>query len=66
MLEKSFNYDDVDLIIKMKKEFFYGGFIYDVEIPQEKLLKFLNENNEIFKSIANEYALKIRTNLKNQ
>jgi hypothetical protein len=59
ILENSFEYDEIDLVIQIQKRFFYGGTLYDVEISKEEFELFIADNINVFKKLGNEYAEKI-------
>jgi hypothetical protein len=55
----SFEYDQPELIIKINREFFYDGYLFDTEINQEKAAIFLDENHKFFEILAEEHMKKI-------
>ena len=61
LLEKNiskFNY--ADFLQKLKREFFYGGNLVDVEIPETKMKLFLEKNHSILNELADEHITKIK------
>ena len=61
LLEKNiskFNY--ADFLQKLKKEFFYGGNLVDVEIPEAKMKLFLEKNHSVLSELADEHITKIK------
>ena len=55
----SFEYDQPELIIRINREFFYDGYLFDTEINQEKAAIFLDENHKFFEILAEEHMKKI-------
>ena len=55
----SFEYDQPELIIKINREFFYDGYLFDTEINQDKAANFLEENHKFFEILAEEHMKKI-------
>ena len=61
LLEKNiskFNY--ADFLKKLKREFFYGGNLVDVEIPEAKMKLFLEKNHSVLSELADEHITKIK------
>ncbi len=59
-LEKnSFEIDMMDLEVFINEHFFYGGFLVDVDIPNEKMKIFFEKFENIFNTLAIEYMNKI-------
>ena len=44
---------------KLKKEFFYGGNLVDVQIPEAKMKLFLEKNHSVLSELADEHITKI-------
>lgn len=60
LIEKnSFEFDDVEFSIRTCNSFYYGGFLFDVDIPISKMGSFLEENRAIFEKVALEHIKKI-------
>jgi hypothetical protein len=57
--ENTFEFDGTEFEIKSIKKFFHGGRLADVTITNDKMLEFLNENEEEFKIFVKEYVEKI-------
>lgn len=55
----SFDLDLSHMQLEMLNEFYYGGFLVDVELPIPKVLVFLSKNKTIFDNWALEYIKKI-------
>jgi hypothetical protein len=53
-----FNY--ADFLQKLKREFFYGGNLVDVEIPEAKMKLFLEKNHSVLSELADEHITKIK------
>ena len=64
VLNNSFEFDLVGLEEKMQKEFYYGGFLFDVLIDEKKVKEFLIQNKESFKELAKEHVRKIEQHKK--
>ena len=61
LLEKNlskFNY--ANFLKKLKREFFYGGNLVDVEIPEAKMKLFLEKNHSVLSELADEHITKIK------
>jgi len=65
ILENSFEHDNIEFDVKMLKRFFYGGFLYDVEISQKEMNTVFEENKLMFEKLAMEYIKKINTHKQN-
>lgn len=59
-LEKnSFELDMTDLEVFINENFFYGGFLVDVNIQEEKIVQFYEKFKRTFFTLANEHKNKI-------
>jgi hypothetical protein len=56
----TFEFDHINFEIKSAKKFFHGGRLADVNITNDKMMEFLDENEEKLKVFAKEYAKKIQ------
>jgi hypothetical protein len=56
----TFEFDGANFRIKSAKKFFHGGRFTDVSITNDKMIEFLDENEEKLKVFAKEYAKKIQ------
>jgi len=56
----TFEFDHINFGIKSAKKFFHGGRLADVNITNDKMIEFLDENKEKLKVFAKEYAKKIQ------
>ena len=57
--ENTFEFDGTDFDIKSVKKFFHGGRLADVNITNEKMIEFLDENEDSLRVFAKAYAKKI-------
>lgn len=57
--KNTFEYDIIKMAADWVYEFFYGGFLKDVEIDEEKMKIFLESHKTEFKILANEHLKKI-------
>ncbi len=64
ILNNSFEFDLVGLEEKMQKDFYHGGFLFDVLIDEDKVKGFLIQNKELFRSLAKEHVKKIEQHKK--
>ncbi len=48
----------------MQKSFYYGGFLFDVLIDEEKVKEFLIQNEKLFRNLAEEHVKKIEQHKK--
>ena len=55
----SFEFDEIDLINQINDRFFYGGFLFDEDIPISEANSFLEENRAVFEKLALEHIKKI-------
>jgi len=55
----SFEMDINKLNTDFSKFCYYGGFLVDEKIPQDKILKFMEDNDDTFDKLANEHLKKI-------
>ena len=60
LMANSFEHDNIEFAVRMMRKFFYGGFLYDVEIPIEALTLIIQENKTMFDTLADEYIKKIK------
>tara|TARA_B110000438_G_scaffold302854_1_gene361977 strand:+ start:3029 stop:4525 length:1497 start_codon:yes stop_codon:yes gene_type:complete len=60
--KKSFKCDIIGLSNNLMNELFYNGFLSDVKITDEKLLKFIENNSEQYKILATNYLKSILSN----
>ena len=58
--ENTFEFDGSDFDIKSVKKFFHGGRLADVNITNEKMIEFLDENEDELKEFVNAYVQKIK------
>lgn len=58
--KNTFEFDGTDFDIKSVNKFFHGGRLADVEITEEKMQEFLNENEDSFKEFVNAILEKIK------
>ena len=58
--KNSFEFDYFKLQTDIGRMFYYGGFLMDVEISQEKMKQFLNDQNDVFLKLALEHIKKIK------
>ena len=56
---KSFDYDESDLLMRLTSTFFSDGFLFDRNISISAMKNFLKENNATFKILGNENIKKI-------
>ena len=63
--DNSFVYDEADLDSRINDIFYYGGNLFEVDISQLKMNKFLEDNQEILKYLALEHIKKIQQHKKN-
>ena len=60
LLEKSTtNFDYAQFLTKVKKEFFFNGNLVDVEIPEDKMKSFLDQNINSLNVLADAHIQKI-------
>ena len=64
ILNNSFEFDIVGLEEKYQKSFYYGGFLFDVLIDEEKVKEFLIQNEKLFRNLAEEHVKKIEQHKK--
>lgn len=57
--QESFHYNYFEFEAKLMKTFFHSGNFVDTEITETQMLKYLNENQESYELLANEYIKKI-------
>lgn len=62
----TFEFDGADFGIQASKKFFHGGRFADVNITNDKMIEFLNENEKKLKIFAKEYVKKIECLSKNE
>lgn len=62
ILQNSFPHDNIAWDVKMMRKLYYGGFLYDVEIPIETMLNVFQEDKTMFDKLADEYVKKIQIN----
>ena len=55
----SFNLDLPSLIIDMNDRFYYGGFLADVEISEDRVIEYFRDNSKDFEIIGEEFIKKI-------
>jgi len=55
----SFEFDSRKIESDVAKTFFYGGFIGNVEIPEQKMISFLEIHKEEFEKLCSEHIKKI-------
>ena len=58
--ENTFEFDGTDFDIKYVKKFFHGGRLADVNITNEKMIEFLDENEDVLKEFVKAYVQKIK------
>ena len=58
--ENTFEFDGSDFDIKSGKKFFHGGRLADVNITNEKMIEFLDENEDALKEFVKAYVQKIK------
>lgn len=56
----SFQVDLADLDASVANEFYYGGFLVDVKILEEKIISFLEKYRSVFEQLASEHIKKIK------
>jgi hypothetical protein len=62
LLQKNISkFDWPEFLLKIDKEFFYGGNFHDVKISEEKMKKFLKENKKVLSNFAEEHVNKIKS-----
>ena len=61
MLDNSFEHDDISLAVLMQNEFYPGGHVYDVNILESRVKKFLDVNNNIIGNLGKEYIKRLKT-----
>jgi len=59
VLDNSFEHDDIKMAVLIQNEFYPGGHVYDMDISESKVVKFLSENKEMFENLSREYIKKI-------
>ena len=57
--ENTFEFDGTDFDIKYVKKFFHGGRLADVDITNDKMVEFLDENKDSLRIFAKAYVKKI-------
>ena len=62
----SFEMDINKLNTDFSKFCYYGGFLVDEKIPHEKILKFMESNNDVFDKLSDEHIKKINLFNKNK
>ena len=61
LLEKNlFKFDLFRFISAYQDYFYYGGYLVDVEIPLEKMKKFIGMEKTVFDKLAIQYIKKIQ------
>ncbi|WP_428324957.1 hypothetical protein [Nitrosopumilus sp.] len=55
----SFSYDYLEFELLYHKEFYHGGNLVDVEIPEEKMVSFLTKHKEKLEFLTSQYIKKI-------
>ena len=60
MENNTIDFDWFDFEKKFNKEFYHDGYLFDIEIPIEKMAIFLNENSELIDSLALKHTEKIQ------
>jgi hypothetical protein len=59
--ENTFKFDVSDFDIKQVNKFFHGGRLADVKITDEKMIEFLNENEDSLKEFTDAIIQKIKS-----
>ncbi|WKT58874.1 hypothetical protein QVH35_02270 [Candidatus Nitrosotenuis chungbukensis] len=59
--KNSFDFDFAGVQLSFSIEFFYGGFLTDVNITDEKLSKYMDDNYESLSGLASEHLKKINS-----
>lgn len=60
ILDNSFEHDDIKFAVLLQNEFFPGGHVYDVEIEETKVEKFLKNNYIMFENLGKEYIKRLK------
>ena len=55
----SFDFDMFGFDLDYHDYFYYGGHLIDVEIPEEKIKKFIKKHESSFDAVADEFIKKI-------
>jgi hypothetical protein len=63
-MNNSFEYDGAEFDARIHNKFFYGGFLFDVEIPTEEAISVIEQNKSIFDKLSSEYVKKIQQHKK--
>jgi hypothetical protein len=56
----SFEFNDIKLTQDMYSEFYHSGFLLDVKLSENKIKKFLKDNEKIFEKLALEHYKKMQ------
>tara|TARA_B110000438_G_scaffold116384_1_gene113900 strand:+ start:141 stop:1640 length:1500 start_codon:yes stop_codon:yes gene_type:complete len=59
----SFEYDDQELINNINYDLFYRGYIFDIDIKNEKMKRCLEKNKNVFELLGKEHLIKIEKHL---
>jgi len=59
IMNNSFEFDNETLLVLFNNEFYYGGFLFDHDVPISKAGKFLDKYKEFFDKLADEHIKKI-------
>jgi len=62
--ENSFPYELERFLVNKSNRFFRGGFLYDVEISNEEMNDYLEENRSSFEKVSYQYIKKIKNSNK--
>jgi len=60
LTKNSFDFDYFRYQLDELEEFYYGGNLVDVEVPQQKMSSFLKKKQEVFDKLALEHIKKIK------
>ncbi len=58
--KNSFEFNNPGFQLDYSNYFYYGGYLADVEIPEDKMKSFLDEHRSTLKQLASEYIKKIK------
>ena len=58
-INNSFEFDSETLLVLFNNEFYFGGFLFDHNVPIDKVAKFLDKYKEFFDKLADEHIKKI-------
>ena len=58
-VNNSFEFDSETLLVLFNNEFYFGGFLFDHNVPIDKVAKFLDKYKEFFDKLADEHIKKI-------